>query len=310
MSENENPQSAPTPKTSSRRTVPKTFIITVLVLTLISMSYRILLDTHYSKSSALYVGIPALLAIGLSFIPTPRSVTGSILFWITLIMLTIGVLAIEGLICILISLPFFLAIGFIVGIFIDKARARKDVAKTRFSLILVLGCLSLEGTHSNLSLNRNETITIKRTTSLSETELQQQLASGPRFDTDALPLFLRAGFPRPLDSLGGGDLELGTQWTIPFDHGEKSPHNLTVKISERTPNSLTLLPVLDETEMGKWMTWEKITWHWRTTPQGQTEVSLTLDFQRNLDPALYFGPVQRLGVKQAGRYFLDSIIEQ
>ena len=130
----------------------KKFVITVLVLALVSISYRLLMDSGYGKSSALYVGIPALLAIGLSFLPNPRTITGSILLWTTLSMLAVGVLALEGLICILVALPFFLAIGFIVGIFIDRARARQDLAKTRLSLTIVLAFLSLEGTNENLQL--------------------------------------------------------------------------------------------------------------------------------------------------------------
>lgn len=289
--------------------IKKKFIITVLVLALVSIVYRLLMGTDYGRTSALYVGIPTLLTIGLSFIPTPRTITGLILLWTTLSMLAVGVLALEGLICILIALPFFLAIGFIVGIFLDRARARKDLAKTRYSLIILLGFLSLEGTHENLSFGRSETVTVEKTVSLSTDEFQRRLARGPTFELNSLPIFLRAGFPLPLASTGGGDLEPGTRWTIPFNHGEETPRNLTVEIIASTPNSLTLVPVQDETEMGKWITWQKIIWQWRENPLGTTKVELTFEFRRNLDPAIYFGPIQRFGVREAGNYFLDSIVQ-
>lgn len=296
------------PKNEARSSAPKAFIILVLVFTLVSFTYRFLLKSDYSQTSALYVGIPALLAIGLSFIPTPRSITGRILLSITLAMLAVGILAIEGLICILIALPFFLAIGFIVGIFIDKARARKNLAKTRLSLVVVLGALSLEGTSPNLSRNRHEKVTINRTVNLSEAQLKERLATGPRFEARNLPTFLRAGFPSPLASTGGGDLKQGTQWIIPFDHGDHVPRSLTVEISEVDSNSLTLIPIKDETEMSKWMTWDKVSWNWTAVDKDQVKVTVSFEFSRNLDPAFYFSPVQRFGVWQAGSYFLDSIV--
>lgn len=287
----------------------KKFISMVLLFASVSICYRLLSGSSYGRSSALYVGIPALLAIGLSFVPTPRSVTGSILLWTTLGMLAVGVLALEGFICILVALPFFLAIGFIIGIFIDKARAREEVTKTRFSLIAILGILSLEGTHESLSFGRSESVTLKRTIPLSPDVFQKKLAQGPTFNNAEIPLFLRAGFPVPLTSSGGGDREVGTRWSIPFDHGEETPRVLTVEISESTPHSMTLVPIGDDTEIGKWISWERIRWKWNETSDGSTKVELTFQFRRNLDPAFYFGPIQRFGVGQAGEYFLDSIIQ-
>ena len=298
----------PEPETTRGPHLKKNFIITILVLALVSISYRLLMDSGYGKSSALYVGIPALLAIGLSFLPNPRTVTGTILLWTTLSMLAVGVLALEGLICILVALPFFLAIGFIVGIFIDRARARRDLTKTRLSLTVVLAFFSLEGTNKTLSFNRLDTVTIERAIPLSTEQLQEHLARGPVFDPTSLPVFLRAGFPLPQASEGGGNLEVGTQWTIPFDHGGPTPRNLIVEISKRSPNSLTLVPVQDETEIGKWLTWKSITWNWNQSAPETTDLELTFVYRRNLDPAFYFAPIQRFGVRQAGGYFLDSII--
>ncbi|MGJ8722972.1 MAG: hypothetical protein ACSHYB_00330 [Roseibacillus sp.] len=305
----EQDSSFPKPEEKSGLNVKRKFIATILIFALVSVTYRLLIGSDYGKSSALYVGIPALLAIGLSLIPTPRTVTGAILLYITLSMLAASVLVLEGLICILVSLPFFLAIGFIIGIFIDRARARENLAKTRLSLIAVFSVFSLEGTHDNLSFKRQEQVTINKTVPLSPQEFQTRLDRGPVFDTSTLPIFLRAGFPLPLASTGGGSLKTGTQWTIPFDHGEKTPRNLTVEIAKSTPNSLTFIPVQDETEIDQWITWQRITWRWHETPTGSTTINLTFEYYRNLDPALYFAPIQRFGVRQAGRYFLDSIIQ-
>ena len=285
-------------------------VITLLALTLVSVVYRLLIGTDYATTSALYVGIPALMAIGLSFVPTPRTVTGNILLWSTIFLLGIGILAIEGLICILIILPFFLAIGFIIGIFIDRARAKKKATwKAQCSFLIASGLLSLEGTREDLSFNRNETVIVERSTSMTPREFEVALAKGPDFGSADLPFLLSALFPTPLATANTESLEPGAVWTIPFDHGEASPRSLTVQVETRTNRSVTFTPTQDLTEYGKWLKWERITWIWKETPEGGTHITATFAFERRLDPAFYFSPLQRWGVAQAGEHFLDAILQ-
>ena len=269
-----------------------------------------MIDSRYATTAALYVGIPALLAIGLSFVPTPRTITGNILLWTTLYLLAIGILAVEGLICILIVLPFFLAIGFIIGIFIDRARAKDAINRNqmRCSLLTIFALMSLEGVNDTLSFNRKESIVIKRTTQLTAKEFEEKLAIGPRFDEVDVPHILSLLFPTPLPCQENRSLALGSQWTIPFDHGGDIPRNLTVRVTEKNDYSVVFTPVQDETEYGNWLTWKAITWKWTETESGQTEFSATFDFERRLDPAFYFGPLQRWGVSEAGELFVDAIV--
>jgi len=41
---------------------------------------------------------------------------------------------------------------------------------------------------------------------------------------------------------------------------------------------------------------------------GTTEVSLTIRYRRTLDPAWYFGPVQRKAIGESADYLLENII--
>ena len=296
-----------------RQIVKKPLLGTLLVVTLVSVSYRLLIGTDWATSSALYIGVPALLAVGLSFIPTPRSVTGNILFWITLFLLSIGVLAIEGLVCILVALPFFLAIGFVVGIFIDISNARRKTReggpwKTQCSFLVVGGFLSLEGTHENLSFNRHEVVVVERLVALSSLEFEERLARGPQFDEVPLPFLLVNTFPSPTTCAGTDGINLGSRWEIAFDHGEPDPRSLSVQVVESSDHSMTMIPIQDETEYAHWLSWKKIAWEWEENGLGNTEVKLTFEFKRKLDPAWYFGPLERRGVEKAGQLFLDALL--
>lgn len=301
----------PTPPLTEQNTKTSRWPIvgTLLVLTLVSVVYRLLIGTEYATTSALYVGIPALMAIGLSFIPSPRTVTGNILLWSTIFLLGLSILAIEGLICILIILPFFLAVGFIVGIFIDKARAKENGPwKTQCSFLVIAALMSLEGTQEELSFQRHETVVVQRTLELTPLEFEQALAQGPDFEKVELPTILSGLFPSPLPTKSPNSLAPSTVWNIPFDHGESTSRILRVQVKSKSENQVTFATVQDDTEYGNWLAWKTITWTWQEVAPQQTQVTATFEFERRLDPAFYFQPLQRWGVAKAGEYFLDAIL--
>lgn len=43
-------------------------------------------------------------------------------------------------------------------------------------------------------------------------------------------------------------------------------------------------------------------------PDGRTKVALTVHYERALDPAWYFGPMQRFAVEQSAQYLIEQVI--
>jgi len=284
----------------------------IVVLASASVLYRFLVTQHIEQSAAMFIGIPALMAVGLTFVPKGTKVTGAIMWNMTFFLLLLGVLLVEGFICILMAAPFFYAIGFVVGILIDGARARKQLResqmKIRCSLVLIFGLMSLEGVVDNWNFNRSEIIRVDALVrgSLEDVRLQSEL--GPQFSRDRLPLYLRLGFPFPAQVEGEG-MAVGDEWKVYFEGGEGSPGDLIVRVTESTSDSLVCECVSDESHIAHWLDWREVRWDFSEGREGDTIVKMTMSYERLLDPAWYFGPAERYGVRKAGEYFLKSVYE-
>jgi hypothetical protein len=222
---------------------------------------------------------------------------------ISLFLLLLGILFIEGFICILMAAPFFYAVGFIVGIFADKARAKREFEK-RFRVVVlpVLLVMSLEGITGALSFPRDEEITVSREVSLTPAAAREQLARGPQFVLSELPGFLKLGFPAP-HRIDGHGLETGDKWLIHFAGGEGKPGDLTAEVIDSGPTQIRVVRVSDSSHIAHWLDWKEAEWTIDPSATG-SRVTLTMRYRRLLDPAWYFKPIERYGVKKAGEYFL------
>jgi len=274
--------------------------VLVAIMTAISITWRLLAESHLAGSGLLYIGIPAALALLLSYLPTPGSATGRIMKGMTLFLLLVGIFLIEGIVCILIAAPLFYLVGLIVGAIVDGSRAYRK-AKLNCSLAAVLLFFGLEGLTGSLSFNRNEIVTVHHETRLTPNEARSALAVGPDFDLAQLPLFLKAGFPTPQNIAGQG-LEKGSQWTIKM-RGQNGLDDLIVEVTEASKTRIVFSCLENDTKIGEWMDFEKIIWNLEPTDQG-TNVSMTFHYRRLLDPAWYFKPIQRYGITKAGEYFM------
>jgi hypothetical protein len=78
-------------------------IVPVVALTAGAVMYRLLKHERLGNSSAMFLGIPAVLAILLALTPKAKSVTGAILKGIALFLLIIAPLLGEGYLCILMA---------------------------------------------------------------------------------------------------------------------------------------------------------------------------------------------------------------
>jgi len=162
----------------------------------------------------------------------------------------------------------------------------------------------LEGVTGFLSFPRDETVTLSRETHLTPAEARALLARGPEFDPAVLPGFLKLGFPQP-QSITGDGLETGDQWRIHFAGGEGKPGDLIAEVTESASNHILVTQVSNTSHIAHWLDWQDADWKLEPTNSG-TRIVLTIRYRRLLDPAWYFKPIERYGVKTAGEYFLTS----
>ena len=149
-------------------------------------------------------------------------------------------------------------------------------------------------------------MTVVRVVAAQRGEIADELAAPLRFRTD-LPLYLKMGFPRPVSASGAG-LAVESQRVIGFAGGEGKPGDLVMEIVEASPQQVTFRAVSDKSKIAHWLRWEDAVVRWRQIDENHAEVSWTLRYRRNVDPAWYFEPWERYATGLAADYLLDNMV--
>src|SRR4051794_2216257 len=134
----------PAPRDSGARGAQLRLIAFVVALAGAGIAYRLVYTTGAYRSAALYVGVPAVLAIGITFVPSRGSATATVLKGSLLAILIAGVVLPEGLICLALATPFVLGVATVVGVAVDVTRERGGTRRTGL-LIVGLPLLLLSG---------------------------------------------------------------------------------------------------------------------------------------------------------------------
>lgn len=277
---------------------------TIMALTLGSLFFRLLVMGGLEQTSALFIGLPALLAMIVALLPAGRSFTGIILKVITLMLLLSGVALAEGLICIIMAAPLFYMVGMLAGLVLDLIRSHNRA--TRLMMLAPLALLSMEGVDPALSLDRAETVTVQRVVAGAPADVAASLGAQPDFGR-RLPVLLRLGFPRPVRAFGRG-LEVGDRRVVHLAGGEGEPGDLVLEVAESGPGHVRFVARGDDSHVAHWLSWEDAQVDWEAAGPDRTTVTWTLRYDRELDPALWFGPVERAAVALTADYLMDCLL--
>jgi hypothetical protein len=275
----------------------------IVVFAVGAVVYRQLMDHRLGHSAAMFIGIPALMAILLALTPKARTLTGGILKGITLALLIIAPLLGEGFLCILMASPLFYLAGTIVGVVLDENRKKRNARLSCLALIFLP--MSLEGVMPGLSFQRAQTVEVSRVVDASADAVEQQLAQSPDV-AKGLPRALRIGFPRPLQAWGSG-LQMGAVRTIHFAGAEGDPPgDLTMRVAARQPGYVRFETVSDGSKLTQWIAWDSSEVEWKQIDAQHTRVTWCVHFERQLDPAWYFAPLEHAAVHEAAKYLIEA----
>ena len=274
----------------------------IVAFTIGAVLYRVLMHQGLGHSAAMFLGIPVVLAILLALTPKAKTVTGGILKGITLALLIIAPLLGEGYLCILVASPLFYLVGIAIGVVVDRLRRNRNA--TLSCLALVLLPMSLEGVTPELSFNRSQTVEVTRIVNAPADAVEHQLALSPDITT-RLPESLRVGFPRPLRAWGNG-LQIGAMRTIHFAGAEGDPPgDLIMHVTTRQPGFVRFEAVRDDSKLTQWIAWNSSEVQWKQLDAAHTRVTWSVHFNRQLDPAWYFTPLERAAVYEAAKYLIQ-----
>lgn len=296
----------------------------IVVLAVTVIAYRLVYLTGASQTAALYVGVPAILAVGLTLLPRGKSATGALLKGAVLATLIGAVILPEGIVCLLFAFPLVALVAVVVGGIVDLARRHdRGQGPTLMVLSLPLLLLSLEGV-AGTPFNTHDHAVASTTVAASPDAVAAALASAPRFET-AMPRFLAIGFNRPVAATGTGT-GVGDQRSIDFTGGTHDDHPLRLfgltgkrsvdhhsqmklTVVDSSPGRLVFAVVEDGTMLARWADLQRAVVTWQPVAGGTaTRVTWRLEYERLIYPTVYFAPLQRFGMDQAAGYLLDAVI--
>ena len=119
-------------------------------------------------------------------------------------------------------------------------------------------------------------------------------------------------FPLPID-VQAGTLNPGDIHTLQFiykrwfftniDRGE-----FHLRIDEVTENRVSTSVIRNTSYLSKYLNIQGTEVIFKPLPANRTELSLTVYYERLLDPAWYFGPMQKKAVSESADYLIESVI--
>jgi hypothetical protein len=273
-----------------------------------SVAFRALGAAGLEHTSAVFVGIPAILALAVLWMPRAKTAQGVTAKAITLGLLIAGVLFGEGFVCLLMASPLFYGIGSAVTALVSAAQRRRGTrggARAYALALVLLTPAALEGVAPGWELGREEAVTVVRTVDGTPDEVAAALAQAPRFDRP-LPAFFHLGFPTPVAPAGSG-LRPGDIRRVGFHHGHHGTGTLTLRVEQSEPGLVLFSAVSDDSYLLHWLTWRGAEVRWSAVDRRRTRVAWTLHYRRRLDPAWYFGPLERNGARKAAGYLIDCL---
>jgi len=282
-----------------------------------SAAYRLLVAHNLHQTSALFVGLPALLAIVVVLGVSPKSALGVSVKAVTVGLLVSLVFMWEGVLCVLTAAPLFYLVAGLVAGGMSAARRRADAAtRTTYCCLVVLTVvpMSLEGVTPATTLDRAESVTASKIVRAPAADVERAIFELPRLERGRpRPIFLRAGFPTPettrIDRTGAV-----RRWIVRIRGGEMLLNgmehragDLVLDLDEARPGLVRWRAVSDTSHMTHFLRFRESIVRWQPIDARTTRVTWTIGYDRGLDPAWYFGPMERYATLLAARYLIDTV---
>lgn len=284
-----------------------------------SFLIRLILDSKFANSAVLYVAIPFLVSFAIfQFTPKPESAR----IWkrylahmrdATIIMLATSVILFEGFICVLMFMPIYfliVSVGFGAEALVKRESGGRQNKLKASLLPLAIAILALEGLTPSTSFERQNQVTRSIIVDASIDDLKANMAADIEF-SDRRHWFLSI-FPLPVD-VAAGTLNAGDVHRLDFiykrwfftniDRGE-----FHLRIDEVSKNRIQTSVTRNTSYLAKYLNIQGTEVEFRPLSDGRTEVALTIYYQRLLDPAWYFGPMQKFAVSRSADYLMDQVI--
>ena len=287
------------------------------VIFMIGLSFfaiRTLLDSRFGTGTLLYLIVPFVTSALLYFFTKPietESIGGGFVNHIrlvTIIFLMTSAFLMEGFLCVLFFMPIYYFMALIGFFFAWLMRDRSSLKS--MSLPIIVAALSIEGMLPETTFPRQNTATYIAQTNQNIETLKFNMAK--EIIMPKKRGWLLSVFPLP-DKISAGTLIEGDTHNLHFTYkkwgvGNFHKGEMDILISKVDATHIQTRITKNTAYLANYAKIEGTDVHFTPLYNGGTEVSLTVKYERSLDPVWYFGPMQKIAAEQSAKYLVDNII--
>lgn len=293
-----------------------------LIIGLFSLIFQVLYIGNLSKSSLVYMLLPYSVSLLLfRFLPKVSDEMSIFEDFFRHIVLALAVLFAssillrEGFICVVFFIPIYIFCAGLAYLFmgVSDYYKRKKQNKHYIQLLpILIIAVSFEGTSPQLSFERNHHIEVTKELSLSVDQIKANMQQP--IDLNVERDWMLDIFPMPYQidasSLKQGDAhKIYTRyhrWFITNTHEGSA----TIKLTRVEDHFIEMQVIEDSTYFSTYLNLTSIKIYFEPMTQNKTKVRMQANFHRNLDPAWYFIPLQKMGVSRMTELLINQIMER
>ena len=276
---------------------------------------RFLILADKFHTGLLYIAIPFALSLALYYLtPFTDGTTWKKRFWNNLrttmiIMFAASLILMEGYVCMVMFLPIFFFITFVAFISCYIWHRCKKDSINAYALPIIVMLLSLEGVTDATTLNRYNEVIYTQMIEADVDTIRKTISQPIKLEGDRH--WILSIFPMP-NYIGTVSLNEGVirqynfvyhRWFVTNTHRG----SLNVKFSEVSDNHIKTT-IEDSSYIANYMRLHGTEFSFEPISDTQTKVTLTITFDRILDPIWYFEPLERFAVKKGAEYFVNEIL--
>lgn len=293
---------------------PSRWVYLIFAMGVVSLVIRSLLSTQFANTALLYVAIPFIISFLLFHFARndEREGFGAHLLDATILMFGTSAFLFEGFICVLFFYPIYIlfaAIGYAVAAGQERRRQKGEENHLKSSFIpLIIAVMAIEGTAPSTSFERHNSVTREFIIAADVTTIQTNMAAP--VDLPKKRNWFLSIFPLPIETRAGS-LNVGDVHEMDFVYKRWFFTNIkmgqmALRIDTVSEDQITTSIVKNTSYLSTYLKIIGSEINFTPLPDGDTHVSLTMNYERLLDPAWYFGPLQHYAVSHMCDYFVDA----
>lgn len=262
---------------TNRRRGPLAAVVICVALAGLALAW------HFDRldSALLFVGVPCLLAYGVGLLPGANTFA-RVMQATTIVLLLASALLHEGAFCMVLAAPILYGAAAAGWWLTTKRRTQHALALPLLMLLATEGITPGARVLPHGTAEATTSVPVSCETAVARLGASASVGELP---STALPSVLRVAPYRPPLALSGSGFEQGSRWSLATKHGA-----FVTSVERQDSSSVRFNVVEDTTHLAANVTITGGTLAWEPTAEGCL-LRATVDYDRKLDPGVWFGPV-------------------